>query len=166
MRSGAVAIVLALGAGCPDGAAPGGTLHVTVSGAESTRVELTVPVEARRCSDGAGLLILGVADRQGMLVWVATAGGPDTGAYTLSPAGDSLPGRHARASLRYLTDDRTHAFAIDSGTVHLEHAGDTLSGTVTGSGFDHGAGRRPLVRADLRGIAVLPDSGRCRQGGT
>jgi hypothetical protein len=161
-----VLIALVLGAACGDQGAPGVALHVTVNGADSSLVELTVPVEARRCSDGAGLLILGVAERHGMLVWVATAGGPDTGAYALSPAGDTLPGRHARASLRYLIDDRAHSLAIDSGTVHLERAGDALSGTVTGSGFDHGAGHRPLVRAELRGIPVLPDSGPCREGGT
>lgn len=166
MRRRALLVALAIGAGCRGQSAKSGVVRVTVVGLDSTRTELTVPVTATRCTEGMGLLITGVSDRQGMLVWVATAGGADSGGFPLSAAGDSLLARHARASLRYLADERPHALALDSGTVLLARDGGVLRGTLTGSGLDPSAGHRPLVRAEIRGVPISADSEPCRAGAT
>jgi hypothetical protein len=111
-------------------------------------------------------VITGTADLQGMLVWLVPAGGPDTGAFTVSRGAAGAPGRHARVSLRYLAGDVPHTLALDSGTVLVRLDGARFAGSVGGSGFDDAEGVRPIVQAAFQGIRVMPDSEPCGGAGS
>jgi len=117
VRRGVLLVVLAAVAACGDRATAAGSIRVTVTRPQVAPVMLAVPARAHRCIGGDGRVITGAADMQGMLVWLVPAGGPDTGAFTVNRGADSVPGRHARVSLRYLAGDMAHALALDSGTV-------------------------------------------------
>ena len=164
MRRRAALAVLTLGAGCGDRAPADGTLRATVNRPQLASVEIVVAATARPCSGGGGQLIIGSGNLQGVLVWLVTGGGPDTGAFTVNRGADSVPGRHARVSLRYLTGDMGHALALDSGTVQVRREGATLAGSIGGSGFEAAEGVRPLVAAVFQGIRLLPDSEPCGDG--
>ena len=159
-------VALGLAAACRDGAAPDGTIRVIVTRPQLAPVELSVPAHARPCFGEPGRVILGAADLQGILIWVVTGTGPDTGAFTVNRGVDSVPGRHARVSLRYLAGDMAHSLALDSGTVRVRRDGATFAGSLTASGYDATEAGRALVEATLRGIPLLPDSEPCMGSGT
>ena len=161
MRRGAALAVLTLGAACGERAPAQGALRVTVNRPQLAPLELVVPAVASPCAGGTGRLIMGSADLQGVLVWLVTGGGPDTGAFTVNRGTDSVPGRHARVSLRYLAGDIPHALALDSGTVQVRGDGATLAGSIGGSGYEAAEGVRPLVQAVFQGIRLRPDSEPC-----
>lgn len=165
MRRGVLLVVLAAVAACGDRATAAGSIRVTVTRPQVAPVMLAVPARAHRCIGGDGRVITGAADMQGMLVWLVPAGGPDTGAFTVNRGADSVPGRHARVSLRYLAGDMAHALALDSGTVVVRLDGTVLAGSVGGSGFDATESVRPLVDAVFQGIRVMPDSQPCGGNG-
>jgi len=164
VRHRALLIVLGLGAACGDGAPADGTIRVTVNRPQLAPVVLSVPARAHPCTGGNGRVITGAANLQGMLMWLVPGDGPDTGAFTVNRGADSVPGRHARVSLRYVTGDVAHNLALDSGTVRVRRDGAVLAGSVGGSGFDGAENVRPLVDAVLEGIRVLPDSEPCGAG--
>ncbi len=158
-----VPLATLLVAGCaPDASGPG-RFTATVARAQLDTVRLTIPVIARPCAGGTGLVISGTAGGDGVLIWLGDSTAADTGAYTINTAADSVAGRHARVSLRFQTGDLARAVALDSGTVRLASDGATFAGSVTGSGSDPSAGDRPLVRGGFRGIAG-GDSVPCRFG--
>ena len=161
MTRAAALVVLALAVACGERAPSTGTIRATVTRPQLAPVTLSVPARARACAGRRGQVITGVADLQGMLVWLVPGGGPDTGAYTVNRGADSVPGRHARVSLRYLAGDVAHTLALDSGTVRVRRDGAELAGSVGGSGFDDAENVRPLVDAVLQGIRRLPDSEPC-----
>jgi hypothetical protein len=165
VKRAAVVVVLALAAACDDRAPAEGTIRATVTRPQLAPVALAVPARAHPCAGGIGQVITGVADLQGMLVWLVPGGGPDTGAFTVNRGAGSVPGRHARVSLRYLAGDVAHNLALDSGTVRVRRDGAVLAGSVGGSGFDGAENVRPLVDAVLQGIRVLPDSEPCGAAG-
>lgn len=159
-------IALACGAACGERAPARGSIGITVSRPQLAPVVLAVPARAHPCAGGDGQVITGVADMQGMLVWLVPGGGPDTGAFTVNRGADSVPGRHARVSLRYLAGDLAHSFALDSGTVRVRLDAAGLAGTVGGAGFDAAETVRPLVEAVFQGVPVLADSEPCGGAGT
>lgn len=165
MKRAAAVVTLALAAACGERAPVEGTIRATVTRPQLAPVALAVPARAHPCAGGNGQVITGAADLQGMLVWLVPGGGPDTGAFTVNRGADSVPGRHARVSLRYLAGDVAHNLALDSGTVRVRRDGAALAGSVGGSGFDDAENVRPLVDAVFRGIRVLPDSEPCGAAG-
>jgi hypothetical protein len=165
VKRAAAVVLLALAAACGDRAPAEGTIRATVTRPQVAPVALAVPARAHPCAGGNGQVITGTADLQGMLVWLVPGGGPDTGAFTVNRGADSVPGRHARVSLRYLAGDVAHSLALDSGTVRVGRDGDVLSGSVGGTGFDGAENARPLVDAVFQGIRVLPDSEPCGAAG-
>ena len=84
---------------------------------------------------------------------------------TVNRGADSVPGRHARVSLRYLAGDVAHTLVLDSGTVRVRRDGAVLAGSIGGSGFDDAENVRPLVDAVFQGIRPLPDSEPCGAAG-
>ncbi len=167
MRPGALLIALGLAGGCAEGAPTSeGAIRVSVSRPQLAPVELAVAARAYPCAGGGGQVVTGTGGLQGILLWLVPGSGPDTGAYTVNRGADSVPGRHARVSLRYLAGDVAHSLALDSGTVQLRLDGDGLAGTVGGSGFEAAESVRPLVRAVFQGIRVMPDSESCGGAGT
>lgn len=159
-------IALGVGAACGDGAPAAGGVRVTVNRPQLAPVELAVPARVHPCTEGDGHVMTGTADLQGMLVWLVPGGGPDTGAFTVNRGVDSVPGRHARVSLRYLAGDVPHTLALDSGTVLVRLDGPNLAGSVGGSGLDAADGVRPLVQAAFQGVRVMPDSEPCGGAGS
>jgi hypothetical protein len=165
VKRAAAGVVLALAAACGDPAPAEGTMRATVTRPQLAPVALAVTARAHPCAGGNGQVITGVADLQGMLVWLVPGGGPDTGAFTVNRGADSVPGRHARVSLRYLAGGVAHTLALDSGTVRVRRDGAVLAGSVGGTGFDDAESARPLVDAVFQGIRMLPDSESCGAAG-
>ena len=165
MKRAAVVVTLALAMACGGRAPAGGTIRASVTRPQLDPIALAIPARAHPCAGGNGAVITGVADLQGMLVWLVPGGGPDTGAFTVNRGADSVPGRHARVSLRYLAGDVAHTLVLDSGTVRVRRDGAVLAGSIGGSGFDDAENVRPLVDAVFQGIRPLPDSEPCGAAG-
>lgn len=160
MRRVAPLVALGLATAC-DRVPAEGAIRVTVDRPQLAPVVLTVPARSHPCTGGAGQVIAGTAELQGMLVWLVPGEGPDTGAYPVNRGADSVPGRHARVGLRYLAGDAAHNLALDSGTVLVRLDGTGLAGSVGGSGFEAAENARPMVQAAFQGIRVMPDSEPC-----
>lgn len=161
MRSAAIFLAGVALAACR-GASPEGEVRLTVRRQQLDPVELRAPMTAVRCSSGAGLLLRGVADLQGVLVWLVTANTPDTGAFPVHASSAALTGRHARVSVRYATGDDAQSFGLDSGTVVVRRDAAGLGGTIGAAGSESGGGARALVDAAFHGVRVTPDSEPCR----
>lgn len=165
MKGRVAPVLLGVAAAC--GGAQGGTIRVTIERPQLDLVEFELAATAQPCAGGGGRMLSGTNGLQGMLVWIVTEGGPDSGAFPINRGADSVPVPHSRVSLRYLTGDIAHAIALDSGTVEVRPerpGGTTVSGSVVGSGFDSGENLRPLVRATFQGIRARPDSEACGSG--
>lgn len=162
MRPTAFLLACALCGGCRDRGPEGGAIQLTVNRPQLDPVGLRASAVGVRCTAGNGLLIRGVAEAQGVLIWLVTAGGPDTGAFTVHAVADSVLGRQARVSVRYVAGDTPHAFALDSGTVTVGREAQSLSGAIGGSGSDPADNLRPLVQGGFQRVLVLPDSEPCR----
>jgi hypothetical protein len=76
-------------------------------------VRFEVPVAARRCGDGRGILMHGARGGQGVLVWLRSSYPPDTGVYPLLPRGDSVALRGVIAAVRFQLGDVPHGLALD-----------------------------------------------------
>jgi hypothetical protein len=107
-------------------------------------IRWATPAVARPCRDGRSLLLEAASERgDGVLVLVRYGDTLDAGPFPLLLLGDSLSPRGAAVAVRYMTDDVSHGFTLDSGVVELRPARDALGARV------HGTGVESAVRVEL-----------------
>ena len=156
---------IALGAvACSDPSAPGvGRVQIALTGTRDT-VRFEVPVVAAPCGRGAGLLLHGELGGQGLLIWLRSAGRPDTGTYPLLTRGDTTAPRGAFASLRYMVGDVAHAVLLDDGAAMVVRSVPRLELQIRGHGLETAmasvAGQRS-AELDLEHVTLAPDTASC-----
>jgi hypothetical protein len=157
--------LLALGAACSWAPAERGDdeplrLHAQVVRSEGDTVRWATPAVARRCRDGRSLLLEAANEQgSGVLVLVRYGDSLDAGPFPLLLLGDSLSPRGAAVAVRYMTNDVSRGFALDSGRVELRPGPDALGARVRGTGLEGTV--RVTVDAEYDGVPLASDSVPC-----
>lgn len=159
----AVVAAGALAAGCSGPVAPEpGRFTGSLARVQLDTVEIDMALSARHCADSgvSGVVLEGLDRGSAVLIWVS-GGGPDSGAYPIHAAEDSVGVPHARVVLLYRTGDLAHTLALDSGTVRVDRSLTAISGDLAGAGHDLSAGFRPLLRGAFSGVPFDTEAVRC-----
>jgi hypothetical protein len=127
---------------------------------EGDTVRWAAPAVARPCRDGRSLLLEGASERgDGVLVLVRYGDTLDAGPFPLLLLGDSLSPRGAAVAVRYMTNDVSHGFTLDSGVVELRPARDAFGARVHGTGVDNAV--QVELDAEYAGVPLTSDSVPC-----
>lgn len=161
MRWVAAAAFLALGCAGASSSSGTGRVQLAVPGASDT-VRFEVPVVARRCGPGHGLLFQGEQNGAGLLIWLRDTSTPGAGTYPLLSRGDSVTPRGAIATARFLVAQRTGGITIDDGTVTLSRATAPFALQVTGLGVETAFAQQRRATLALENVPLLPDSVPCQ----
>jgi len=156
-------LVAALGA-CGNPAEPHGTgrVRLAVQGRTDT-VRFEVPVIARRCAGGGGVIVTGAREGQGVLLMLRSAGPAiDTGSYVLLTRADSAALRGAIVAIRFSVGPVSHGLTVDDGAARVSQATPTLAVDVRGRGVEAGTGAQRTAALTVDGAPFAPDSAYCR----
>lgn len=138
-----------------------GHVHVTFTGGGDT-AGFQVPIRARRCADGHGVVLDGASHGNGLLVWLRAASGPpDGGSYALLSRGDSAAPRGAIVAIRYIVGTVAHGLTADSGTAVLSHEQPPYAVSITGSGAEISATGRRRVAVTVDRVSLERDTVNC-----
>ncbi|MGH7568824.1 MAG: hypothetical protein ACREL9_07630 [Gemmatimonadales bacterium] len=164
-------ILLALCAGCERAASAGGggtgRLQVVVTRLERDTVRFEAEAAASPCKAGpsgragGALLLQGVAQGNGMLVWLRFDDSLAPGEYGPLSRGDTAAPRGAIVATRYTIGGVAHGFVLDSGALVLERAGSRLTGRVAGGGVELGGVGRTRLDARFERVPHESDSVMC-----
>jgi hypothetical protein len=161
-RAGAV-LVAALAA-CGHPAEPHGTgrVRLAVQGTPDT-VRFEVPVIARRCAGGGGVLVTGAREGQGVLLLLRSADPTiDTGSYALMTRADSASLRGAIVAVRFSVGPVSHGLTVDDGAAKVSRASPTLAVGVRGRGVETGTRVQRTADLTVDDVPLAPDSAFCR----
>ena len=147
---------------CGAATEPTGTASVRLVSARSPdTVRFEVPVVARRCGDGRGVLLHGAREGQGVLVWLRGAYPPDTGAYPLLPRGDSVAVRGVIAAVRFQLGDVAHGLTLEDGSASVTRASPRLALHVRGVGLETSVAEQRTAELALERVPLAPDTVPC-----
>lgn len=141
----------------------GGTAHVHISltGGGDT-VGFRIPIRARRCGDGHGVVLDGGQHGNGLLVWLRNGvGSPDSGTYSLLSRGDSAAPRGAITSIRYILGTVAHGIIVDSGTATLAREQPPYAVHVKGNGAEVAIPARRSVELTADNVPLESDTVNC-----
>lgn len=165
-RAAAVVAALGLATACTrsSGVQTGGgagQVRVTLGGVDDT-VGFRIPVRARRCGNGRGVVLDGALHGNGLLVWLRDGTRPPgNGNYPLLSRGDSAAPLGAIASVRFVVGTVAHGVTIDSGTAVLTHGTAPFAVHINGSGSDLAASGRRAVFLQADDVPLEPDTVTC-----
>jgi hypothetical protein len=125
-------------------------------------VRFEVPVAARRCGDGRGILMHGARGGQGVLVWLRSSYPPDTGVYPLLPRGDSVALRGVIAAVRFQLGDVPHGLALDEGSASVTRATPQLALQLRGVGLETSIAEQRTAEITFDRVPLAPDTVPCR----
>jgi hypothetical protein len=156
VRSLVVVLVLLAGCGDDDVADPDMVQTLVVKPPhDSTR--FSVPAKARRCGDGRSLLLEAASQAgSGVLVMFKVPDSVTAGSYPVLWAGDTAARKGAMVSVRYVIRDSPSSFALDSGTVDLERAGERLRGRIVGRGIENAI--RMFASVEFHDVPLRPST--------
>lgn len=164
-------ILLALCAACDNAASAGaggaGRLQVAVIRLEPDTVRFEAEAAATRCKAGrpgragGALLLYGVEQGNGVLVWLRFDDSLALGEYRPLSRGDTAAPRGAVVATRYTIGGVAHGFVLDSGALILERAGSRLTGRVGGGGLELGGVGRTRLEARFERVRYDADSVTC-----
>jgi len=138
-----------------------GRVHITLGGANDT-AGFQIPVRARRCGNGRGLVLDGALHGNGLLVWLRDGTRPPgNGSYPLLSRGDSAAPLGAIASVRFVVGTVAHGVTIDSGAAVLTRGTPPFAVHINGSGSDLAASGRRVVVLSADGVPLEPDTVSC-----
>jgi hypothetical protein len=149
---------------CGNPAEPHGTgrVHLMVQGTKDT-IRFEVPVIARRCAGGGGVLVTGAREGHGVLVLLrSTAQAIDTGSYVLLTRADSAALRGAIVAIRFSIGPTSHGLTVDDGTARISQTAPTLAAGVRGRGVEAGTGAQRTVDLTVDDVPLASDSAYCR----
>ncbi|MGE5143554.1 MAG: hypothetical protein ACM3OA_08980 [Acidobacteriota bacterium] len=141
----------------------GGTahVHISITGGGDT-VGFRIPVRARRCGDGHGVVLDGGQHGNGLLVWLRNGvGSPDSGTYSLLSRGDSAAPRGAITSIRYIFGTVAHGIIVDSGTATLAREQPPYAIHVKGNGAEVAIPARRSVELNADNVPLESDTVNC-----
>jgi hypothetical protein len=158
----AVAAILLQACGTPT--APQGTASIRlVQAGSADTIRFEVPVVARSCAVGGGILMSGARRGQGVLLWLrADRAVSDTGAYPLLVRGDSGSARGAIAAVRFVVGPVSHGFTVDDGLALVTSAAPSFAVHVQGRGVEPGLGGQRSAELALAGVPLAPDTVSCQ----
>jgi hypothetical protein len=138
-----------------------GHVHVTfTAGGDTTGFQ--IPIRARRCGDGHGVVLDGALHGDGLLVWLRNGSGPlDGGNYALLSRGDSAVSRGAITAIRYIVGTVAHGLTVDSGTAVVTHEQPPYAVTIKGSGAEIPATGRRRVDVTIDRVPLGRDTVNC-----
>lgn len=141
----------------------GGTahVHISITGGGDT-VGFRIPVRARRCGDGHGVVLDGGQHGNGLLVWLRNGvGSPDSGTYSLLSRGDSAAPRGAITSVRYILGTVAYGIIVDSGTATLARGQPPYTVHVKGNGAEVAIPGRRSVELTADKVPLAGDTVNC-----
>lgn len=166
MRRRAGACLAVALAACGKPAEPHGTGRVRLALQGSTdTVRFEVPVIARRCAGGGGVLVTGAREGQGVLLLLRSAEPAiDTGAYVLLTRADSAALQGAIVAIRFSVGPTSHGLTVDDGTARVSQTTPTLAADVRGRGMEAGTGggAQRTAAFTVDDVPLAPDSEFCR----
>lgn len=164
MRSAAGIVAVLLLSSCGAGGAEPqgmGRVHITLTGPRDT-VGFEVPVIARRCGNGRGMLLDGANHGNGLLVWLRSAGAIDTGAYPLLSRGDSGAVRGALVAVRYVANTASHGLTVDDGKAVLQRAAPPYALRVDGHAIETAVAGQRTVALTVDRVPLRADTANCK----
>jgi hypothetical protein len=139
-----------------------GRVRLAIQGTSDT-VRFEVPVIARRCAGGGGVLVTGAREGQGVLLLLRTADPAiDTGSYVLLSRADSAALRGAIVAIRFSVGPVSHGLTVDIGTARVSRTTPTLAADVRGRGVEAGTGAQRTADFTVDDVPLAPDSAYCR----
>jgi hypothetical protein len=139
---------------------PGG-LHARLILHPHDTLQFTAPAWARRCGEGRGFVLEGVAGGNGVLLWMRSGDSAVAGEYPVLARGDSIASRGVVGGVRFIFQTTDHGITLDSGVVSVSSAGGRIDAQARGSGIDPNAGQRVAVDASFHVVPVAADTASC-----
>jgi hypothetical protein len=138
---------------------------LTRQGKDTLRID--APVRAQRCTGphaqiGGGLLLQGVNDGNGVVVWLRAPAPVSVGAWPVLQRGDTLSPRGAMVGVRFLIGDVAHGAPLDSGTVWVTRADSAVALVARGTGTETVSSTHMSVEATFDAVPVGADTVSCR----
>jgi len=138
---------------------------MTRSSKDTVRFE--APVRAYRCTRPraqivGGLLLQGVNDGNGIVVWLRTPDSITLGAWPLLQRGDTLSPRGATLGVRFMIGDAAHGAPLDSGTVWVTRADSAVALAARGTGTEALTSTHMTVEATFDAVRIGTDTVSCR----
>lgn len=164
MRRHSSACLAAALVACGNPAEPHGTgrVRLAIQGSTDT-VRFEVPVIARRCAGGGGVLVTGAREGQGVLLLLRSADPAiDTGSYVLLTRADSAALRGAIVAIRFSVGPVSHGLTADVGTARVSRTTPTLAANVRGRGVETGTGAQRTADLTVDDVPLATDSAFCR----
>lgn len=136
-------------------------VHISITGGGDT-VGFRIPVRARHCADGRGVVLDGALHGNGLLIWLRDGvGPPDGGNYPLLSRGDSAAPRGAIASVRYILGTVAHGLIVDSGLATLTREQPPYAVHLTGNGAEVSIPGRRSVELTVDNAPLERDTVNC-----
>ncbi len=158
---GMAAVVCGCSQSSDSGGGGVGHVHISITGGSDT-VGFQVPVRARRCDDGRGVVIDGGQHGNGLLVWLRDGTSPpDAGTYPLLSRGDSAATRGAIASVRYIFGTVAHGLIVDSGSAALTSKRPPYALRINGNGAEAAMSGRHAVVMTADRVPLERDTVNC-----
>jgi hypothetical protein len=129
-------------------------------------VRFEAPAGASRCGGrGLGFVLRGIAEENGVMIWLRPGDSLARGELPLLPRAGSATTRGATVAVRFAVGDIVHAVTLDSGAVSVTQADGQLAVTARGSGVD-GTGQeapaRVMVDASFDVVPLGSDTVPCQ----
>jgi hypothetical protein len=153
-------VAIAILAGCGGEAREEGRLHAVVINPRDT-LEFAAKARGRRCGQGRGFLLEGIAGGSGVLLWVHSGDSIEAGEYTVLTFGDTTTPHGVVAAARFLLGQTDRGVTLDSGAVQVTLKGGRIDATATGSGIDPAAGERVGLRATFHNVVLASETVGC-----
>ena len=157
-----LAAVLALACGSPTAPQGTGRVRLVQAGSADT-IQFDVPVVARVCAGGRGIMVSGAWRGEGVLVWLrAERARPDTGTYPLLARGDSGSVRGVIAAVRFVVGPTSHGFIVDDGSATVTRVIPSFAAQLHGRGVEPGLGGQRSADLTLERVPFAPDTVSCQ----
>lgn len=170
MRRSGLALLVLGGAvsvtGCPPSAdiqtgSGSAYVHISLTGGSDT-IGFRIPVRARRCADGHGVVLDGGLHGNGLLIWLRDGvGPPDEGSYQLLSRGDSAAPRGAIVAVRYIFGTVAHGLIVDSGAATLTRERPPYAVHLEGNGSEVAIPGRRSVTITADPVPLERDTVNC-----
>lgn len=127
---------------------------------DTTRFEAAAV--AHRCAGTASLVLDGVANGNGVLLWLRRPpDSPLSGDYRYAAPGDTAGLRSAVAVLRFMVEGLSRGAVLDSGRLTVTESAARLSGSVRGSGVSSPGAVRVSADVDFQAVPTPRDTVTC-----
>src|SRR5206468_3140089 len=157
--------LLALGAAaaCGSRGPPAAQLRARITRPPRDTLRFVTAAIAEHCgrTGRRGLLLQGSERGNGVLIHLRSNDSVASGEFPLLARGDSTTERGAVVAARFMVGDVAHGVTLDSGTVSVIRAGDTLAARARGSGSEVAGTARVTLDASFESVRIGADTLPC-----